>query len=329
MTFDLRRVGGIIQFVVASGSIITVSLNPAIDRLIEVEGFTLGIHQVGREVRRVPGGKAVNVTRVLAALDTPNIATGFLGRENRGAFQSVLTNPIVSDEFILIPGLTRENITIADTTGARETHIRETGLAVSREDLQRLREKLERLIGPGAIVVFSGSTPRDIDGTAFAEMVDLCAAGGARVVVDTDGNALRAMAGKKLWLVKCNADELAELIGRTPVDLQDELAAAKVIASTVEIVLLTRGCEGAYLFTSKFGVYGNAPLDEARVKNTVGCGDVLLGAFLAGIVGGRDMLETFADAIAAAAASACDLATAQFDPELARELRTKVELKHL
>ena len=79
-------------------AIITVSLNPAIDRVIEVENFTLGEHQVGHEIMRIPGGKAVNVSRVLKTLGVRNIATGFLGRDNRHEFDSVLSGHLVGDE---------------------------------------------------------------------------------------------------------------------------------------------------------------------------------------------------------------------------------------
>jgi len=310
-------------------SIVTVSLNPAIDRLIEVEGFTLGAHQMGRELRRTPGGKAINVTRVLTALKTPNIATGFLGRENRTAFSPVFDSPIVSDEFIYLPGATRENITIADPAGTRETHIRDTGLWVMPEHLRLLTEKIEWLAGPGTIVVFSGSLPRGLSARAFLDLVSLAGARGAQVAVDTDGESLRAMAGRPLWSLKLNEAELDELVGRKIDGLAERIVEARMLASIVQMVLLTHGEQGAFLFTSKVGVHGHVPLKPEQVKNTVGCGDVLLGAFLSGIFAGGDPMDSFIEAVACAAASACHLATAEFDPELARELRTRVQIKEV
>ncbi len=97
--------------------IITVTLNAAVDRVIEVENFTIGAHQTGREVSRVPGGKGVNVSRILAALDAPSIATGFIGKENRSVFDPIFRDGTIADELVVLDGRTRENVTISRATG--------------------------------------------------------------------------------------------------------------------------------------------------------------------------------------------------------------------
>src|SRR5512135_1158324 len=94
--------------------IIVVSLNPAVDRVIEVPGFTLGAHQTGREIRRLAAGKGMNVAHVLSRLGVPSVATGFLGEQNRAIFADALKADGVADEFLTLPGRTRENITITD-----------------------------------------------------------------------------------------------------------------------------------------------------------------------------------------------------------------------
>ncbi|HOF17413.1 MAG TPA: 1-phosphofructokinase family hexose kinase [Phycisphaerae bacterium] len=310
-------------------AIITVSLNPAIDRVIEVENFTLGEHQVGHEIMRIPGGKAVNVSRVLKTLGVRNIATGFLGRDNRHEFDSVLSGHLVGDEFFLLPGRTRENITIADPKTNQETHIRNPGLTVDPRSLKRLATKLNLVCRQGHFVVFSGSLPPGVEGKDFVTLLDICRSAGAHVAVDTTGEALDAVADQSLWLVKPNAAELARLAGRELHGLDDELRAARALVGRVKIVLFTRGAEGAYLFTEQFALHARAEMDPARVRNTVGCGDVLLGAFLAGLWRGRAMIEAFADAVAAATASACTIAPAEFESQTVAEFRAALRVESL
>lgn len=307
--------------------IITVSLNPTIDRVLEVENFTLGRHQVGREALRVPGGKAVNVSRVLASLGVRSVITGFLGAENRAQFEPFLRSAAVMDEFFVLPGRTRENVTIVDPHAGQETHIRDVGLTVDATNLNRLRKKLDLMGRKGSIVIFSGSLPPGVTPLDFQGLVRTCLDTGARVAVDTSGAALHAMTGLPLWLVKPNLTELSELTGRTIETVADQLDAARGLAATVETVLLTRGAEGAYLVVDGNAYHGRAALDPARVVSTVGCGDALLAAYVAGAVRGLEPTAAFRDALACASASACTASPAEFVPGVMDELRATVEVE--
>jgi 1-phosphofructokinase len=304
--------------------IITVSLNPAIDRAIEVEKLVPGEHLLGREITRTPGGKGVNTSRILAAMEMPCVATGFLGEDNRGEFENAFKNPLIADEFFPLPGRTRENVTLVDRATNSETHIRDVGLEVDARSLDRLTSKLRLLSKDGAFVLFCGSMPPGAGAEKFTSLVDACREAGARVAVDTSGEPLRAMRGRKLWLLKPNADELGELMGRELPTLKEQVAAAREVAKDVEHVILTRGAEGALLFTRQLELKAQVKVDPERVQNTVGCGDALLGAFVAGICHGLDLRRSLAKAVACATATACHPATAKFDPQLLTELNEKV-----
>ncbi|MGC9454299.1 MAG: 1-phosphofructokinase family hexose kinase [Phycisphaerae bacterium] len=313
----------------ASTRIITVSLNPAVDRVLEVPDFRIGAHQTGREIRRTPAGKGVNVSRVLAKLGAPCVATGFLGRDNRDEFRHVLADDRTADEFFPLPGRTRENVTITDPENNRETHIRNPGLKVDERNFQRLLTKLRLIAREGYFVLFCGSTPPGIGPDEFARLVDTCLETGARVAVDTSGPPLKAVADRKLWLLKPNAAELSELVGRDLPDRDAQLAAGRELAQRVSVVLLTSGAEGAYLLTRDQAVHGHVEIDAQEVRNTVGCGDVMLGAFVAGIDAGMDIRDAFAQTIAAATAAACHLVTAEFEAELFEQFKQRVELTDL
>jgi 1-phosphofructokinase len=312
-----------------TAAILTVTLNPAIDRTIEVENLTPGAHQVGRTLRRRPGGKGVNVSCVLAAMGIANTATGFVGAASRDLFgaalaQTGLAKAGVGFEFITIPGATRENITLIDPARQQETHIRDRGLAVDAEAISRMDAKLRQLSPAGGVVVFSGSLPPGMSAADLAALAEICTTAGARVAVDTSGEGISACVDRKLWLAKPNAAELAEGAGRPLKTREDLLAAGRQLAGHVEMVLLSVGADGAYLITRQATLLGRASLPAERVRNTVGCGDVLLGAFLAAWSTKPDPAEALRTAVATATAAAATDTTAEFQNELADELREKI-----
>lgn len=310
-------------------TIITVSLNPAVDRILSVEGFAAGAHQVGREISRMPAGKALNVSRVMSNLGVPTVATGFLGKENRQLFDDLFHGSRIVDQFFPLPGRTRENITIADPRTGHETHIRDAGLEIQPRYFDRLRKKLHLLCRSDRIIIFSGSLPPGVAPEDFAALLRECIGTGARVVVDTSGPALKAIACEKLWLMKPNAIELGQLVERDLKTLDEQLAAAAEVTLHVQTVLFSRGAEGAYLLTGDQVLHAVSPVDPSLVRNTVGCGDVLLGAFVAAVWAGQGHPQALGQAVACATASACCLGTADFDPAFMRELQAKVQVEEL
>jgi 1-phosphofructokinase len=301
-------------------AIIVVTLNPAIDRIIEVPSISPGSHQVGRELLMAPAGKGVNVARVLAAMGVPSVATGFLGGENRSLFEPVFAGGTIADEFVTLKGRTRENFTLTDRGRVEDAHIRLPGLAAGREDLARLGETLRRLARPQSIVLFSGSLPPGVAPADFVALVDLCLSAGARLAVDTSGSALSAVADRPLWLVKPNAEELPQLAGRELSGPRERLQAARELSRRIPHVLFSGGGEGAWLFAGECSLHAAASVDPRQVRSTVGCGDALLGAYVGGLVKDLGAREAFIRAVAVASASALSPGPADFDPAVAETL---------
>ncbi len=305
--------------------IITVTLNPTIDRVIEVAGLQLGEHQVVQTTAQSPGGKGVNISRTLGAFDLPSMAMGFLGRDNRNQFAELFAAGLVEDAFITLPGKTRENITLVDIVSGQDTHLRDKGLTVSVANIRELTEQLAATIEADDIVIFSGSLPPGLDVNNFAEMLKTASDAGAKVAVDSSGPALEALASQKqLWLIKPNSLELSQLIGKDLSTLDDQLKAARGLAQRFETILLSCGSDGAYLITRQETLHGSVKLPCDVVGNTnintVGCGDVLLGSFIAARLNQQDDKNALAIAVAAATASAAHKATATFDIDLFEQL---------
>lgn len=296
-----------------AAAIVTVSLNPAIDRIIEVPGLALGEHKVGRLVTRLPAGKAVNVSRALAILGAPSVATGFVGREELAMFERSLDPAAIRSDFIPVHGSTRENITLVDPLAHRETHVRDVGFEVREADRAILREKLSKLCAPGVMVVFAGSLPQGVTAADFASLVQDCIEAGANVAVDTSGEALLAAARLPLWLIKPNEVELSE-VSQASVSTEAQLLdAGRRLAARIRNVVVSRGREGVVCFAGSSVWKGRVDISPDRVRNTVGCGDCLLAGYLAATLQGGDAAEACRCALAAATASAVSVESSRFN----------------
>ena len=314
-----------------SVSILTITLNPAIDRLVEVEALEPGGHVRARTVLRVAGGKGVNVARVLAAKGVGCAATGFLGRQNAGLFEDAFAELGIEDRFIRIDGYTRENVTIVERQTHRDTHLRDEGPTVSREAWQQLQAGVAKWLDgqeSGAIAAVCGSLPPGVSPEDACGLLAEIHSRGSRVILDTSGEFLaRAVERGGLWLIKPNAAELAGLVGRTEPSLEELPELAESLLGRVELVLLSLGADGAMLIARDSALHARSALPANRaVRNTVGCGDTLVGAYLAAHCSGSEPMDALRSATATATAAAAHPATALFDPALAGEMESSVKL---
>ena len=309
--------------------IITVGLNLAIDRVIEVKSLQVGSHQEGKELSRTPGGKAFNISRVCAALKTHSIATGFLAADTRALYDQALAGGFIEDQFVEVPGLTRENITLLDRLSGSDTHIRDQGQPVTSEQIKALSNTLASLACPESIIIFSGSLPSGFTPAEHSNLVRSCVEAGARVAVDTSGPALADLAAERFWLAKPNLAELAQLTGKTFSKLDDQLSAARTLTKRISNILLSAGGEGAYLFTPDRAYHASVKVSAEKVLNTVGCGDALLGAFISAITLGQPKEQALISAVATASACAISPASAQFNQATREDMISRVELTQL
>lgn len=308
-------------------AIITVTLNPAIDRAIRLERLTPGEHLCGQTLSRTAGGKGINVSRMLAALGVASTSMGFLGRDNASAFSGLFADGLIRDGFLRIPGSTRENITLLDETTGQDTHIRDAGLAPSRAAMRELGEQLGATIEPGDVVVFAGSLPPKLAPRDFADLLKLAVDANAHVAADTSGPGLDAIAKSNLWLIKPNILELEELLDRQLPDLPAQLKAARGLAQKHQNVLLSRGADGAVLVTREGALAARCEVND--VVNTVGCGDALLAGFVAQALAGGLPEDNLAAGVAIAAASATQATPSEIDESTLDDFLSRVDIDTL
>lgn len=319
-------------------AIMTVNLNPAIDRGIEVPNFRIGSHLKARLLNREPAGKAFNVSRVLARLGHRSRVTGFLGESEKSLFESFaaeVSSGLIDCDFVLVPGRTRENLTLNDPVNQTQTHLREAGFEVSEEQIVKLENQLLKTANPEQLIVFAGSLPPGLSANRWGVMLDRCLGAGSPVAVDTSGEALREALNRPLWLAKPNLDEFLDAMMPAP-DQSSHLTAttvvhelASVLSGKIKNLLISHGRDGAYLYAENRIWHGEQRIPDQQVANTVGCGDSLVAGFIAGMVEQQTAENALRFSIAAATANLKQSNKLNFTRAEVEQINDEVELANV
>ncbi|WP_418041225.1 1-phosphofructokinase [Paenibacillus xylanilyticus] len=297
--------------------IYTITLNPSIDYIVEVDDLKLGgLNRMNRDLK-LPGGKGINVSRVLNQLGAGNTAIGFLGGFTGRFINDKLQEDQIQTDFVTIADDTRINIKLKH---GDETEINGLGPAIREEEAAQLLQKLSSL-QKGDIVVLSGSIPPSLGTDFYDRLIQVCKQTGAEFVIDTTGPALMEALVHKPLLVKPNHHELAELFG-VNIETREELVlyGRKLLEAGAKQVLISMAGEGALMITGSDVYHASVP--KGKVKNSVGAGDSMIGGFVGTYVLHGDILEAFRTGVASGSATAFsdDLATREFIEELRGEV---------
>ena len=268
--------------------ILTLTLNPSLDRTIEVPELVRGAMVRASDTRLDPGGKGVNVARALAAHKLPTCAVVPRGGPEGRQLCELLEEEGIDVCAVPVTGHTRSNVSLVEPDG-EVTKINEPGGELGRDDLERIVKAVLDTAATADWVVASGSLPPGVPDTFYRDLGARLTERGIRFVVDTSGSALTAALGARPALVKPNRDEMAESVGFGIDTLGDVVRAAEVLRDRgAETVLASLGADGAVLVDEQGVRYGESPVDRGR--SAVGAGDAMLAGYLAGGVTGRDAL---------------------------------------
>lgn len=257
--------------------IITVTINPAIDRTIEMKRFIPGSVNRIQKVEYDAGGKGINVSKTIQKLGGESLALGFLGGNAGKAIESALNEKNIRHDFIWVKGETRTNTKIMEENGI-VTDLNEPGPVISSDHIEQLVEKIAGYAGRDVLFVLSGSAPDSVDKRIYAHIIRLVHEKGGSVLLDASGELLRYGLLEKPDMIKPNAQELAEYGGyghdvskETLISLARDLP-GKGIGMTA----LSMGEEGAVFIRDGYEVI--APALPVKVRSTVGAGDAMAAA---------------------------------------------------
>ncbi|MCW2886168.1 MAG: 1-phosphofructokinase [Streptosporangiaceae bacterium] len=268
--------------------IVTLTLNPSLDRAIEVDRLVRGSMIRTRSARLDPGGKGVNVSRALLANDVASRAVVTAGGSDGDQFIHLLEAERIAVRAVRVAGRTRSNVTIVEPQGVI-TKLNEPGGALSRPELDQIAEAVLSEAEAASWVVACGSLPPGVPSEIYAELCRCFAAGGTQVAVDTSGPPLLAAVDAGAVLIKPNREELSEAVGRPLNRLTDVVQAAEELRDRgAGQVLASLGANGAVLVDDDGVTVGEAHV--AAPQSTVGAGDALLAGFLAAGARGAEAL---------------------------------------
>ncbi|MFF9148473.1 1-phosphofructokinase family hexose kinase [Streptomyces sp. NPDC014861] len=298
--------------------ILTVTLNTALDLTYEVPALVPHTsHRVGHGTER-PGGRGVNVARVLAALGHETVVTGFAGGPTGDRLRALLAPvPRLTDAFVATEAPTRRTLAVVATRAGDTTLFDETGAAVTSAEWTAFRERYVDLLDGAEAVALCGSLPPGVHVGAYADLVRTARSAGVPVLLDTGGEPLRRGIAARPDLVKPDADELAGLTGsreprRATQDARRRGAHA-VVTPLGPDGLLAATPDGLWRAVAPGPVHG-APR---------GAGDSVAAALLAGLVDDTPWPDRLSHA---AALSAASTAPGAYDPELSADLLPQVRV---
>lgn len=252
--------------------------------------------------RHDPSGKGLNVSSALLNFGVDSVAFCLLGGGEGKFIYDVLSSRGVNMKVIWTERQTRIGIKVFEEETGTLTEINERGTEVGDEDLASLTTSLRESLQPGDILVLSGSIPKGVPKTIYADLVRLAKESGARPVVDADGEVMKLALEEGPYLIKPNDFEAGQILGRTLETDQDALQAARELTRHSEMVVLTLGARGAVLAFQERLIRVFPP--HVKVKSSVGCGDTFLAAVLASLQKGMSLDEVARFASAAGGAAA-------------------------
>lgn len=302
--------------------IYTVTLNPSIDYIVHIDQLVIGDVNRMKSDLKLPGGKGINVSRILKRINNDSTALGFLGGFTGSFIKEWLEKETIQTNFTTVSDDTRINIKLK---ASEETEINGQGPTVSIKEMADLKKILGNL-SSSDIVVLSGSKPASVPTGFYQELIEIIKAQGASFVIDTTGADLMDALEKKPLLVKPNNHELADLYQTTFNSVEDIYPfGQRLLDEGAQHALVSMAGDGALLFTNE-GIYRSNVLKRS-VKNSVGAGDSMIAGFVGNFTKTKNAVEAFKWGVACGSATTFsdDLATADFIQELLPEVKiTKV-----
>lgn len=281
--------------------IYTITFNPSLDYIIQVDNFTTGTINKTKYEKILPGGKGINVSIVLSNLGHESTALGFTAGFTGQEIENKMKNFGCQTSFIHVQeGLSRINVKMKSDN---ETEINGMGPNITQENIQELFNTLDTLTNQD-ILVISGSIPSTLPDDIYEKIMKHLEDKHIKIIVDATKNLMMRVLKYKPFLVKPNNHELGELFNVT-LKTQEEVIpyAQKLKELGAQNVLISMAGDGAVFIDTNNQVY-KSPAPEGIVVNSVGAGDSMVAGFISGYLNTNDYHHAFLKGICSGSASA-------------------------
>lgn len=301
--------------------IYTVTLNPSIDHVIEMNELQEGIVNKVNIENFYAGGKGINVSKILKEHGVENIALGFISGFTGEFIKNNLEQCGIKNNFInVLNGYSRINMKIK--TNENETEINGLGPSISSSNIKDLFNQLEKL-SSNDILVLAGSIPPSLSDNFYEEIMKQLSTKNVKIIVDARNNLLLNVLKYRPFLIKPNHHEISEIF-KKEIKTIDELIfhGNKLKEMGAQNVLISMGGDGAILITESNEIY-RSNIPKGTLKNSVGSGDSMVGGFITGYLKTNDYKEALKLGAASGSATAYsdDLAKISFINELSSQIQ--------
>jgi 1-phosphofructokinase len=282
--------------------IYTLTLNPSVDYIVELNEVQLGgLNRMNRDTK-FPGGKGINVSRVLKQFEVESTATGYLGGFTGRYIEEYLQLEQIKTDFIHVEEDTRINIKLKAQV---ETEINASGPQITDESFQNLLKKIHALTKDD-LLVLAGSIPRTMPNATYEEIVKVCQKNGTAFVVDAEGELLQNVLPYQPLLIKPNHHELGGLFDTTISTVEEAIPYGKqLLEMGAENIIVSLAEKGAIFMNKELTFIANVP--KGDVKSSVGAGDSMVAGFVAKLQKTGDVEAAFRYSVAAGSATAFSL----------------------
>ncbi|HHX11418.1 MAG TPA: 1-phosphofructokinase [Clostridiales bacterium] len=305
--------------------IITVTMNPAIDKTVDIDDLQVGALNRLTNVISDAGGKGINVSKTIKELGGESIATGFVGGSAGAYIEKVLKELGIQSDFVHVGGETRTNLKLVESNGL-VTELNEPGPIISRQEMDLLVDKLLGYANIDTLFVISGSIPGGMDKTIYKTLISMVKEKGAKVFLDADGELFVNSLEAKPDIIKPNRTELEGYYGMDYRANEEELAdmGRKLLDMGIETVAISLGQMGAIFLEGDHKL--RCPGIKVEAHSTVGAGDAMVAAISYGIDKGLDFIDCVKLGMATSAGAVTTKGTKPPTRQLVDELLNKVEV---
>lgn len=266
--------------------IITLTVNPALDKSAKVDGLIPDRKLKCHSIQYQPGGGGINISRILKRLEIETICTFTSGGDTGKYLTDLLIKETIQPDIIPVKTWTRENLSVVDTQSNLQYRFGMPGNELSETELDSIKQHLKEIVNREDILVLSGSLTAKMPLDYYAQLIKLFADINVKIVIDTAGSALKEALKEKVFLIKPNQKELAQLAGKEFLhNAEQEAFAMELVASKkAQYVVVSLGARGAFLACIDGVFYKRTP--SVKVKSTIGAGDSMVAGLIYAIQNG-------------------------------------------
>jgi 6-phosphofructokinase 2 len=284
-------------------TIVTMTMNPAIDKSSSVEHVMAERKLYCKPPRFEPGGGGVNVSRAIKKLGGESILLYPAGGLTGQRLQELLDEEGLGHRPFPIEGLIRESLVILEESTGRQYRFGMPGPEFQQKEWEKFLDGLSAVEPTPDYLVASGSLPPGVPTDFYAQVARIGKDRGAKVIIDVSGEALEQALKEGVYLIKPNVREFRELVGK---DIKEEsqikAEAQKMVKSArCEVLVISLGAAGALMVSEEISEHILPP--AVPIVSKVGAGDSMVAGIVLSLARGKPLRESILVGVSAGTAA--------------------------